>query len=90
MGMIEGVVGRVTTFGVLLVPAIVLLALALWTFEAEWIGAAVFAVGLVVAVLGSARPLSIAEFSFLLAGQVAILLATAWVGFAIDCSRHCS
>jgi hypothetical protein len=88
--MIEGVVGRATTFGVLLVPAIGLGALSLWIFEAEWIGLAVFAVGLVVAALGSARPLSIAEFSFLLAGQVAILLGTACVGFAIDCSRHCS
>jgi hypothetical protein len=86
----EVMVGRTTIFGVLLVPAISLAALSLWTFEAGWIGLAVFVVGFMVAALGSARPLKTAGLLLLLAVQVAILIATAFVGFAIDCSRHCS
>jgi hypothetical protein len=86
----EVVVGRATIFAVLLVPVIGLAALSLLTFEARWIGVAVLVVGLVVAALGSVRPLKTAGLFLLLAIQVAILVATAFVGFAIDCTRHCS
>jgi hypothetical protein len=58
------VIGRATIFGVLLVPAIVLGALSWWTFEANWIAGAVFAVGLLVAAFGSTRPLRPWVFSF--------------------------
>ena len=83
-------VSRGKTFGVLLLPAIVLGALSYWLLEAKWIGIAVFVVGLVVAGLGSVRPRRIAGLFALLAGQVATLVATEYVGIAIDCSRHCS
>jgi hypothetical protein len=86
----ELVIGRTTIFGVLLVPVIVLGAFLLWLFEAKWIGVTVLVVGLVVAALGSARPLKTLGLLVLLTVEVGILIATAVVGFAIDCWRHCS
>jgi hypothetical protein len=65
----EVVVGRATIFAVLLVPVIGLAALSLLTFEARWIGVAVLVVGLVVAALGSVRPLKTAGLFLLLAIQ---------------------
>jgi hypothetical protein len=41
---------------VLLVPAVVLGGFSMWFFEASWIGVAMLLVGVVVAVLGSIRP----------------------------------
>ena len=75
---------------VLLVPAIVLGGFSIWNFEASWIGVAVLLVGLVVAALGSVRPLNTSGLAQFLVVEMGLLVSTAVVGFAIDCSRHCS
>jgi hypothetical protein len=84
------VVGKAMIFGVLLLPAIILGALSWWTFEANWIAGAVFVVGLVVAAFGSRRPLKTMALLALLTAELGLLVATAVVGFVIDCARHCS
>ena len=81
---------RTTILAVLLVPAIVLGGFSMWNFEALWIGVAVLLVGVVVAVLGSTRPLKTSGLAQLFVIEVGLLVSTAGVGFAIDCARHCS
>jgi uncharacterized membrane protein YoaK (UPF0700 family) len=72
------------------VPATVLGALSWWTFEADWIAGAVFVVGLLVAAIGSRRSLKTMGLLALLTVELGLLVATAVVGFVIDCARHCS
>ena len=74
----------------LLVPAVVLGGFSMWFFEASWIGFAMLLVGVVVAVLGSIRPLKTSGLLQVLVVEVGLLGATAVVGFAIDCGRNCS
>ena len=75
---------------VLLVPAIVLGGFSMWFFAASWIGVAVLIVGVVVAALASVRGPTTGDVVLLVVVEVLMLVATAVVGFAIDCSLHCS
>ena len=81
---------RATILAVLLVPALVLGGFSMWSFAASWIGVAVLLVGVVVAALGSVRPLKTSGLAQLLVFEVVLLVSTAVVGLAIDCARHCS
>jgi hypothetical protein len=81
---------RAVVFAVLLLPAIALGGFSWWFFVAEWIGAAVLVVGVVIAVIGSRQPLKTASLVQVLVVQVGMLVSTAVVGVAIDCGRHCS
>lgn len=81
---------RATIFAILLVLAVVLGGFSMWFFDASWIGVAMVLVGVMVAVLGSIRPLKTSGFVLVLVVEVGLLVATAVVGFAIDCSRNCS
>lgn len=75
---------------VLLVPAIVLGGFSMWFFEASWIGVAMLLVGVGIAAIGSMWPLNTSAVVQVLVVEVGLLVATAVVGFAIDCSRNCS
>jgi hypothetical protein len=81
---------RATIFAVLLLPAIALGGFSWWFFVAEWIGVAVLVVGVVIAAIGSTRPLKTTGLLQLVAVQVGMLISTAAVGVVIDCGRHCS
>ena len=75
---------------VLLIPAIVLGGFSMWFLEASWIGVAMILVGVAVAAIGSMWPLNTSAVVAVLAVEIGLLFATAIVGFAIDCARHCS
>jgi hypothetical protein len=47
-------------------------------------------VGVVVAVLGSIRPVKTSSLLQILVVEVGLLVVTAVIGFAIDCGRNCS
>jgi hypothetical protein len=81
---------RATILAVLLVPAVVLGGFSMWFFEASWIGVAMLLVGVVVAVLGSIRPVKTSSLLQILVVEVGLLVVTAVIGFAIDCGRNCS
>jgi len=81
---------RTTALVVLLLPAIVLGGFSMWFFEARWIGVAVALVGVAIAALASVRGATAGDLVLLVVIEVVMLMGTAVVGFAIDCSRHCS